>query len=1005
MLEIRLFGTLEMNVDGVSLLNNGIRRRDALMLAYLLLEYPDSVPRAILAEDFWPDSPDPLETLKNSLSRLKRDLGEEYRDCIDSKSNREVLQLDLQNVWADVVEFNRDCKSPDPEAREKARLMYSKLLPGCKETWLFAPRENCHEQWRTLAAKLAAEAEGAAKAEKDWERPAALWDSLYQDNPCAEDEFDLQKLMPCLTNAGRRDRLVTVYENHRERLLLLGRQPRRETTFLYEQLRQPVSPPKDAAVRFTPPAPVGKLLCREQEVARCTELLRSDGNRLMTLLGPGGVGKTRLAAELASRLKDEWLNGSAVIKWGELRPEADVSELTAELARQLNLQTQQAQTEQELAAIVQDTLQPLSLLLIWDNCEHLHESCAIFATQLLENCPELRLLTTSRHPLQISEEICEIVKPLESPQAIPEAVLGRAAVVRESPAVQFFQARAKNQQPDFSVTNANAEDVAAICRRLDGLPLAMELVAPKISQFTPKKLRQNLDAHFWEMTGGTGAARKQQAMEATIAWSYKQLSPAEKTLFARLSVFVGGWTLDAALKVCANPKETDSFLAVFAKLQDHCLVQTENTGDEEWLRFRYLNTIRDYAAKKLREQQEEAAMTMRHREWCLDWARQTDAKLRGPYVYVELKRMEQEHDNLRAALDWACSPNGECRYGLKLACSMAHFWWVGSRFREGFERFQNLLQNAQDFPAGKANAQIRGGTLAEYCSESETARAWLEEGLAWARQNDSPWETAFALNALGYVNHVYDHERSMRLLQEGKTLAEQMDQEDKTLAEQMDNAWLRALLCSTQGFVCLMHEDYAPVRDLLEEGLKQIARVRDPWLEGELHYHLGLMDVVESDFASARRRFTKCLPFFEDTGDKLGLCSALAHLGTVRFCLDNESAAFQHWHDSVQRGKSIGYDRGIALSLDGFALLAAKRANHAAAVQLIHAADAMRARWNTPRGPFWKPRIMDCLAQARYVLGEGAYHSLADDALHSAFEEVEAVVSTLTLEQGGFSHG
>lgn len=997
-MEVRLFGTMEIAVEGRSLQGDVSHQKDVWLLALLLFYYPQMVSRKKLGDMLWPDSPDSRHTLKSSLYRLRKLIGAECRCCIQTKSGAQALCLDLTGLWVDLIEFDQLIARGTPESLSQALPLYrGDFLENCREFWAESIRKAYRAKFLSLLVALAAGEETAG----NFERAAQRWSQVYQAEPFSESEHALRNCMKCLAKSGKRDESLTLYRNHWDSLYRhLRRDPQQETVALYKGLLH-AETPSESDIRFTPPAPLTEIIGRQVKLECLQSLLRqmrTGGPRLITLVGTGGVGKTRLACELAYRMRDDYLNGVAFLELSRLGSESDCNDLAAEVADQLDIPEQ---TGKERLEALLDVFRSICALLVLDNCEHLLNSCAHFAAYMLEHCPNIRLLITSRHPLGLYAERCEQVGPLPYPVPtdISDEVGGRAKQLSVSPSVRLFVERAASLPGGFTLTDSNAGDVAAICHRLDGLPLALELAAAWTSLLSPAQIRNELEKHFRLLAGGERTAlERHRTMDAAIAWSYALLTPQQKEMFARLSVFAGGWTLQSVEHICVNALERIQVPSLVKALLDHSLIQKEALP-EEIVRFRYLNVIREFACKQLASMPQAGEVAARHRRWCLRYAAEADSHLRGSDLLLWLKRMEQESDNLRAVLDWACSAEGDIRFGLELVCSMAHFWTVRCHFRESYQRFDMLLKKAKlcsgsvaqkEFLEWTAKSQIRGGLFAEYSGQSVIAIRWLREGLHWAQQSGEIWETAYALNALGFAYHTTDPAYADALLDESEALA-----------AKTGDLWLGALLHSTQGFLRMFQSRSDAARALLETGLVQAQASGDPWLTGELTYHLGLNALLEQNWTGAREFLAQCLPIFDVLGDRLGLCSALAHLGNVSLLIGENGEACRHWQRSLYMGKSIAYGRGIALSLDGYALLAESRGDHGSAVRLIRAADALRDRWQTPRVPFWVPQLNACIAHALDALGADAFQLFAREGYGLTLDQAQTLVNALTGEFGG----
>ena len=420
------------------------------------------------------------------------------------------------------------------------------------------------------------------------------------------------------------------------------------------------------------PRQLTSFIGREREMAEVRRLLST--TRLLTLTGSGGCGKTRLALQVAADLVEAFAEG---VWFVDLAPLSDPALVPQTVAATLRVREEPGRP---ILITLSEYLQPRHLLLVLDNCEHLVGACAELAQALLRACPHLQILATSREPLRIGGETTWRVPSLSLPDLLRLPLVESLA---EYEAVRLFTDRAEVVLPGFLVTDQNALAVAQVCHRLDGIPLAIELAATRVKVLPVHQIAARLDDRFRLLTGGSRTALpRQQTLRAVMDWSYILLSEKERTLLRRLSVFAGGWTLDAAEAVCSgNRIETVEVLDLLAQLVDRSLVAVDREDAEA--RYRLLDTVRQYAREKLQDSGEETEVHGRHREWFLDLAERTEPELLGPEQGVWLARLEAEHDNLRAALTWSQQEEEGGEAGLRLAGALGRFWWMRGHLTEG----------------------------------------------------------------------------------------------------------------------------------------------------------------------------------------------------------------------------------------------------------------------------------------------------------------------------------
>jgi len=484
-----------------------------------------------------------------------------------------------------------------------------------------------------------------------------------------------------------------------------------------------------------PPRPPTSLIGREQELATLCALLRSDAIHLVTLTGPGGVGKTRLALAVAAELNDAFADGIAYVNLASLRDPDLVAPAIAEALR-----VYQAGDEPLLERLV-DRLDQRHLLLILDNFEQVVGAAPAVAALMVAGNGS-KLLVTSRETLRIAGERAFVVPPLTVPaNAGPSKPATRTLL--ESEAVRLFVARADSVGTDFTLTESNAEIAAAICRRLDGLPLAIELASARLAHLTPAALLIRLERRLPLLTsGGRDQPDRHQTMRAAIVWSYDLLLPEEQVMLRRLAVFSGGCTLEAADSVAAPDGSGISALDGVAALLDKSLLRLEELSDGQ-ARYVMLETVREYALDQLVASGEAEEMRRRHAAWCVVLAERAGAELNSSENDAWRARLAADHDNLRAALEWAV----ECEdpeTGLRLGGALWSFWFATGHLSEGRERLRRALATAgsENVALGiRAGALTGLGSLAVYQGDFAQAGAPLDEALAlWRRLGDRAGE-------------------------------------------------------------------------------------------------------------------------------------------------------------------------------------------------------------------------------------------------------------------------
>jgi predicted ATPase len=601
--------------------------------------------------------------------------------------------------------------------------------------------------------------------------------------------------------------------------------------------------------------------------------------RLLTLTGPGGTGKTRLALQVAAEALDDFEHGAFFISLAPLR---DPALVIATLAQTLGVKESAGQP---LLDSLKDALRDKSLLLVLDNFEQVLAAAPQVA-DLLAACPQVKVLVTSRAALHLYGEHEYPVSPLTLPDPQHRPLLESLS---QYEAVRLFIERALAVKPDFAVTNANAPAVADICHRLDGLPLAIELAAARIRLLTPQAMRSRLGHRLPLLTGGAcNLPARQQTLRNTIAWSDGLLAPEEQTLFRRLSVFVGGFTLEAAEAVVGDrgqgedgaerlptpdtrplPPVADVLGGVDA-LVSQSLLQQEEVGGEP--RIRMLETIREYALERLEERGEVGAMRRRHAAYFLALAERAEPELRGPQRRTWLDSLEREHDNLRAVLEWSLTGSGEGETGLRLAGALGDFWRYEDHLTEGRQWLERALEKGGDAPrARRAKALYGLGSIVFRQGDFAVARLSLEQSLAIYRELDDPRGAAHVVIQLGYValNH------------ENLGLARARFEESLVLYEEIGDRRGLANAFSGLAKVAYLQGDVVYTRACAEKGLALYRELGSKEDIASLCLMLGRISQEQGDLLSAHDLFAEGLALFRQLGDKDSIASSLLEMGRL----------------------------------------------------------------------------------------------------------------------------
>jgi non-specific serine/threonine protein kinase len=634
---------------------------------------------------------------------------------------------------------------------------------------------------------------------------------------------------------------------------------------------------------------------REHEIAEVQRLLST--SRLLTLTGPGGAGKTRLALQVAEPLLPRFAAGVWIV---DLAAVAEPALVPQALAHTLGIRTE---SRRSVLASLCEALKGRHLLIVLDNCEHLVAASAELVAALLRSCPHVTILVTSREALGVGGELLWRVPSLSMPPLAgdPQAPLPVAedtTQVGACEAVELFLQRARAVRPEFDLTPQNVSVVAQICQRLDGIPLAIELAAARVQVLSVEQIAARLDDRFRLLTGGSRTALpRHQTLSATVAWSHELLSEPERALFRRASVFAGSWTLEAAEEVCSGSGlAREEVLDHLAQLVNKSLAFVEI--HESQARYRLLETIRQYGRERLEEAGETPWICARRLEYMLALTSIAEIHLLGAEQVTWVKRMEREFANLRATFDWALI-SGARLQALELAARLFPFWLVRGQEAEGIAWLDVALEGAEPLDGAAAQAAVRAqalwacGNLASRQSDYSQARRRLEESLAL-------W------HALGNVQGVARAQCEL-----GWLALEQLDlptvhvclEESLPVLERTGDGWELGITGGVLGLVAFEEGDYALARTRMERDLTQARRLGASWQLGRALLHLGELARFEGKFAEAGRLFEEGLQCFEAVGNQKGVALLLGDLSGVARAQGNVRIALALELQEVQRNQ------------------------------------------------------------------------------------------------------
>lgn len=981
--------------------DNRWNRKKASALFGILLNQPTCrLHREQLCELLWPGVA--TEVAEARLWSTLRQL----RDILDvpraegshlSWSGDQVLlapggDLDPTEAWVDAREFDRlvtlALAGGDVGICRRAIERYGEngdYLPQfAYEDWAVRRREQLRGRFVAVllhGATLVQDGEGVPEEAERYLRRVLEIESCHEVAACS--------LMTLLRVQGRSAEGLGVYRKLERSLEDLGVEPESETKCIRDQLeeslRAPVAratlPPRPkSAARTNLLSPISSFVGRDREQIMIRELLRT--SRLVTLTGIGGVGKTRLAFAVADSQVNAYRDGVWLVELAALPGGV----LCQAVARALGILEK---VGEPLRRTLTEFLQPRELLLVLDTCEHMIRECAELVDVLLAACPQLTVLATSREPLDTTGETAWVVPPLTK----PDANQAHAENLLYSESVQLFLARAQAKRQDFTLTQSNAAAVADVCRSLDGIPLSLELAAARLTMLSVEQIAARLGDRFSLLTGGSRAAPpRHQTLRATLHWSYALLDEPERVLLRRLSVFAGGCDLNAIEAVCTGGGiETDVTMDVVGSLVNKSLVLVTTGEGQAW--YQLLDTVRQYGKEHLAAWDEEEAIRARHCEWYVSLAEQAKPLLRSAEQAMWLDRLEAEHNNLRAALEWSIGHPGAGEYSLRLASAMWQFWHMRAYKTEGRRWLERALACDGGGATLRAAALNGAGCLAFVQCDWAQAEMLLGESLRHARSaGDRAAEARALTNLASVIGERGDHEGALSRFEESvpifrgcgdvpnlatathnigvtRLYLEDYEGAQRSLEDGLQlfqsAGFKRGIAMVLTNLASIMRQrgDLERAKMTLEEGMGHLLESGDHSYEAEMLLESGAIEEALGNYPTALAHLRKVLRLRGDSRNELVCREAMARVA---------------WVGAVAHEGAAGDDvtgPGLPTRQPGLCIDLSVRRRHALeyAVQLLAASDGQVTANRQPRHPRQKAQHDTRVRALRAALGDDVF--------------------------------
>jgi predicted ATPase/DNA-binding SARP family transcriptional activator len=1014
-LTAQLLGQIRISVNGSTIPDDAWPRRTSRLLLLLLLTSPGHrLHRDTVIDALWPDVPPDAATksLYVTVHGLRRVLEPRVTSGRASRFidvTSDAIRLEPDSIaWIDVDRFEAELDASDGARRERlanALSLYAGDLLSEEPylDWSTSRREHLRWRWREAVLEF-------ALLERQAGRPMLAVPALervVQSDPT--DEAAFRAIMSAYAEAGRRNDALRQFERcvtHLEQDL--GVLPSEETLSLATAIREIRVAPPDLAIPSGRidilPAPPNPLIGRGRELEEVFDLLSASDVRLVTITGPGGVGKTRLAMEAAALSRDEFADGVCFVSLAHIR---NAGLVAPEIARTLGIDDSGSEPA---IALLQRRIGSAHFLMVLDNLEQVLEAAPDLA-DLLAQCSHLVLLATSREPLHLRSEHDFPLGPLPAPRSSRQA-----STLSRYPAVELFVQRARAVRHGFALTDENAQSVGQLCERLDGFPLAIELAAARVRHLEPQDLVEGLNDRFALLANGfIDLPPRQRTMRAAIGWSYDLLNEVEQLLFRWLSIFAGGFDATSASRIA--PEGIKAAPVLLSSLVDKGLVHIESSAGQQ--RYGMFETIREFALEMLKAAGEEEVAAQRLSDWAVDLAELAEPELTGPDQAEWYERLDLELANLRASFHHLLQDPSGYDTALRLAAAPWRFFWSRGNAREGRDWLRRILSRTTTLAnASRARALYAAAELAQALGEDEDATALCEEGLAIRTALHDHAGTAEILNALGLLARSRGElERAETLHREALALMERAGYRRGVASSlnylgavsyyrgeitECDHYWSQALamarelndhrsvimMVSNLGALAIMQQDAARAISLHEEGLALARRLGDTHGITQGLANLAGALVEHGDHERAAGMFEEALVRVREAGDLPTEAIILFNLGQLAEIWSDPVMAASRYRASLVIFRDTNNLPGVAASLEQAGMLAADQDAFDLGVRTMGAAAAIREVTGATRDAVDHGEYSGKVESIRSRMGEAVFADAWSTAMHLPTDDV-----------------